>query len=78
MASLTPEHREQEVTSQAMQEGLTNGAIALGPCLAGLYIAMKNPSFRKVRRDYFILFPSVFHLIDKCLPTFFTSTRECG
>lgn len=49
MASLTPDHRSEEVTGAAMSEGLTNGGIVLAPCLAGLYIAMKNPNFRKVR-----------------------------
>lgn len=49
MASLTPQHRSDEVTGEAMKEGLMNGAIALIPCLGGLFLAMKNPSFRKVR-----------------------------
>ena len=48
MASLTPHHRSEEVTGQAMQEGLVNGAMVMVPCLAGLFLAMKNPSFRKV------------------------------
>jgi hypothetical protein len=48
MASLTPDHRSDEVTGQAMKEGLVNGAIVMVPCLAGLALAMRNPSFRKV------------------------------
>jgi hypothetical protein len=48
MASLTPEHRSDEVTGAAMQEGLMNGAIVLVPCLGGLALAMRNPTFRKV------------------------------
>jgi hypothetical protein len=50
MASLTPEHRSDEVTGAAMKEGLLNGGIVLVPCLAGLYLAMRNPKFQKVRR----------------------------
>jgi hypothetical protein len=49
MASLTPKHRSDEVTGQAMTEGLINGAVVLVPCLAGLFFAMKNPNFVKVR-----------------------------
>jgi hypothetical protein len=48
MASLTPEHRSDEVTGAAMQEGLMNGAIVLVHCLGGLALAMRNPTFRKV------------------------------
>ena len=48
MASLTPDHRSDEVTGQAMQEGLINGAMVLAPCLGGLALAMRNPTFRKV------------------------------
>lgn len=49
MASLTPKHRSDEVTNAAMTEGLMNGAVVLAPCLAGLYFAMRNPNFVKVR-----------------------------
>ena len=48
MASLTPAHREEEVSGAAMQEGLLNGAMVLAPCLGGLAIALRNPTFRKV------------------------------
>ena len=49
MASLTPHDRSDEVTGQAMKEGLISGGIVLAPCLGGLWLAMRNPSFRKVR-----------------------------
>lgn len=48
MASLTPKHRAEEVTSDAMYEGLVNGAMVLMPALAGLYVALQNKSFVKV------------------------------
>lgn len=48
MPSLTPEHRREEVTSSAMNDGLINGALMFIPSLAGLYLAMRNPTFRKV------------------------------
>ena len=31
-----------------MQEGLTNGAMVLFPCMAAVYAGLQNPSFRKV------------------------------
>ena len=49
MASLTPQSRSNEVTGDAMNEGLINGAIVFVPSLGGLYAAMRNPTFRKVR-----------------------------
>ena len=51
MASLTPKERSDEVTGQAITEGLINGAVVLVPCLAGMFFALKNPNFRKVRYD---------------------------
>jgi hypothetical protein len=48
MASLTPKHRSDEVTGDAMYEGLINGTMVLFPCMAGLYAGLQNPSFRKV------------------------------
>jgi hypothetical protein len=49
MASLTPASRADEVTNQAMQEGLINGTMVFLPALGGLYAALKNPKFVKVR-----------------------------
>jgi hypothetical protein len=49
MASLTPQHRKSEVVETVMQEGLINGLMALVPSSAGVYLALRNPSFRKVR-----------------------------
>ena len=48
MASLTPQSRKGEVVEHAYNEGLVNGGMVLAPALAGLYFAMKNPTFRKV------------------------------
>ncbi len=48
MPSLTPEHRSDEVTTTAFNDGIMNGALAFIPSLAGLFLAMKNPTFRKV------------------------------
>lgn len=48
MASLTPQHRSDEVVGQAMSEGLINGMAVLIPSGAAVYAAMRNPSFRKV------------------------------
>lgn len=47
MASLTPKSRSNEVTSEAMNEGLIYGSLTFVPSLAGLYYAMQNPKFRK-------------------------------
>ena len=47
MPSLTPEHRRDEVTTSAFNDGMINGALMFIPSLAGLWLAMKNPSFRK-------------------------------
>jgi hypothetical protein len=48
MPSLTPEHRRDEIAATAMNDGMLNGVLAFAPSLAGLYLAMKNPTFRKV------------------------------
>jgi hypothetical protein len=48
MASLTPASRADEVTNQAMQEGLIYGTMVFLPALGGLYAALKNPKFVKV------------------------------
>ena len=48
MVSLTPQSRSAEVTSDAMNEGLLNGAMVLFPSLGGLYAALQNPKFVKV------------------------------
>jgi len=50
MTSLTPKHRSEEVVNQAMKEGLTNGGMILIPSMGGLYAALQNARFRKVRR----------------------------
>jgi hypothetical protein len=49
MASLTPKEREEEVTSAAMSEGLMTSGMVLLPALGGLYAALQNKSFVKVR-----------------------------
>lgn len=51
MASLTPQSRKGEVVDEAYNEGLVNGAMVLAPCLGGLYLAMQNPTFRKVNKN---------------------------
>mmetsp|Transcript_4198 Transcript_4198/g.9127 ORF Transcript_4198/g.9127 Transcript_4198/m.9127 type:complete len:247 (+) Transcript_4198:192-932(+) len=48
MPSLTPEHRRDEVTSSAFNDGMVNGVLMFIPSLAGLFLAMKNPKFRKL------------------------------
>jgi hypothetical protein len=48
MASLTPQHRNKEVTDAAMAEGIQSGVLTLIPTLGALYIAMQKPGFRKV------------------------------
>lgn len=64
MASLTPDHRSDEVTGAAMNEGYLNGSIVLVPCLAGLYVAMQNPKFRKLTnwqsRTALVIMPPLF------------------
>ncbi|KAG7374833.1 hypothetical protein IV203_013928 [Nitzschia inconspicua] len=64
MASLTPDHRSDEVTGAAMKEGLMSGGVVLVPCLAGLYVAMQNPNFRKFTnwqsRTALVIMPALF------------------
>jgi hypothetical protein len=48
MASLTPLSRSAEVVDNAMKEGLVSGGLVLFPSMGGLYLALKNPKFRKV------------------------------
>ena len=48
MVSLTPQSRADEVTGQAMNEGLTNGFLVLIPSIGAVYAALQNPKFRKV------------------------------
>lgn len=48
MPSLTPEARRAEVTDSAMNDGMLNGALMFIPSLAGLFLAMRNPTFRKL------------------------------
>jgi hypothetical protein len=51
MASLTPEERREEVVDQAFSNGFTTGGMVLAPALGALYLAMKNPKFRKVSKQ---------------------------
>jgi len=64
MASLTPKSRSDEVTGQAMREGLVSGTIVLVPSLGALYFAMKNPKFRKLTnwqsRSALVIMPALF------------------
>mmetsp|Transcript_48318 Transcript_48318/g.117031 ORF Transcript_48318/g.117031 Transcript_48318/m.117031 type:complete len:238 (-) Transcript_48318:423-1136(-) len=64
MASLTPKERSDEVTGQAVSEGLMNGAVVLAPCLAGMFFALKNPNFRKYTnaqsRTALVIMPALF------------------
>jgi len=64
MASLTPQSRKGEVVEHAYNEGLVNGGMVLAPALAGLYFAMKNPTFRKVTnwqsRTAIVIMPALF------------------
>ena len=49
MASLTPQHRKAEVVDTVMKEGWMNGLLTLIPSSAGVYLGLRNPTFRKVR-----------------------------
>jgi hypothetical protein len=49
MVSLTPESRSDEIIGAAMNEGYFNGVMVLLPSFAGMYAAMQNPKFVKVR-----------------------------
>ena len=49
MTSLTPQHRSAEVVDTAFKEGLVTSAYVLIPALGGLYAALQNPTFRKVK-----------------------------
>lgn len=64
MASLTPQHRSGEVVDEVMKEGLVNGCMTFVPCMGALYLAMKNPNFRKFTnwqsRTALVLMPSLF------------------
>lgn len=64
MASLTPLSRSDEVTGQAMNEGLVNGAMVFVPSLGAMYMALKNPTFRKITnvqsRTAMVLMPALF------------------
>jgi hypothetical protein len=51
MVSLTPKSRAEEVTGQAMNEGLTNGILVLIPSIGALFAALQNPNFRKVNQN---------------------------
>mmetsp|Transcript_19907 Transcript_19907/g.55332 ORF Transcript_19907/g.55332 Transcript_19907/m.55332 type:complete len:251 (-) Transcript_19907:475-1227(-) len=64
MASLTPQHKSEEVTADAMNEGLINGTLTLIPSLGVLYAAMQRPGFRKVTnwqsRTAMTIMPALF------------------
>ncbi|CAJ1966105.1 unnamed protein product [Cylindrotheca closterium] len=64
MASLTPKERKEEVTGSAMSEGVMNGSIVLGTAMGGLFVAMRNPNFRKFTnwqsRTAIVIMPALF------------------
>jgi hypothetical protein len=64
MSSLTPKHRETEVTDSAMSEGVINGVMVLLPTMGGLYGAMQNATFRKLTnwqsRTAIVIMPALF------------------
>ena len=64
MPSLTPEHRRDEVAASAMNDGMLNGVLAFVPSMAGLWLALKNPTFRKVTngqsRTAIVIMPPLF------------------
>jgi hypothetical protein len=51
MVSLTPKSRSEEIIGVAMNEGYFNGTMVLLPSFAGLYAAMQNAKFVKVRTN---------------------------
>jgi hypothetical protein len=64
MASLTPPSRSGEVTGEAMNQGLVNGAMVFVPSLGAMYAALRNPTFRKITnvqsRTAMVLMPALF------------------
>mmetsp|Transcript_83886 Transcript_83886/g.125756 ORF Transcript_83886/g.125756 Transcript_83886/m.125756 type:complete len:248 (+) Transcript_83886:166-909(+) len=64
MASLTPQERSAEVVDQAFSDGMVTGGMVLAPALGALYLAMKNPKFRKLTnwqsRTALVIMPSLF------------------
>lgn len=64
MPTLTPEHRREEVTASAFNDGMLNGALMMIPSLAGLGLAMRNPTFRKLTngqsRTAIVILPPLF------------------
>lgn len=64
MASLTPHTRSDEVTGQAMSEGYVNGAMVFVPSLGAMYMALRNPTFRKLTnvqsRTAMVIMPTLF------------------
>ncbi|KAL3927884.1 MAG: hypothetical protein SGBAC_012892 [Bacillariaceae sp.] len=64
MATLTPKHRQDEVTGSAMSEGMMNGGVVLGTAMGGLFAAMRNPTFRKLTnwqsRTAIVIMPALF------------------
>jgi len=64
MASLTPEDKREEVTAAAFNDGMINGAMTFIPSFAGLWLALKNPTFRKVTnaqsRTAIVIMPPLF------------------
>lgn len=64
MASLTPLSRSDEITGEAMNEGMVNGAMVFVPTLGAMYMALKNPTFRKITnvqsRTAMVIMPALF------------------
>jgi hypothetical protein len=64
MASLTPLSRSNEVTGEAFNEGMINGAMVFVPSLGAMYMALKNPTFRKITnvqsRTAMVIMPALF------------------
>lgn len=64
MASLTPQHRKAEVVDTVMKEGWMNGLLTLIPSSAGVYLGLRNPTFRKYTntqsRTAMVIMPALF------------------
>lgn len=64
MPSLTPEHRAEETSAAAFQDGIMSGALALIPSGACLSLAMRNPRFVRSTnwqsRTALVVMPALF------------------
>ncbi|CAJ1967448.1 unnamed protein product [Cylindrotheca closterium] len=64
MASLTPLSKSDEVVGKSMNEGYMNGFMVFVPSLGAMYMALKNPTFRKVTnvqsRTAMVIMPALF------------------